>query len=93
MLNVALDWQATHDLNLWAQGNYRGETSDYLSRTSMSEGTPSYTFFDVGVVYALNESARVKAGLYNIADKEVTNDTYGVVLDGRRLNLGLTMDF
>jgi outer membrane receptor for ferrienterochelin and colicins len=35
----------------------------------------------------------VTAGLYNLADKEITNDDYGVVLDGRRLNLGLAVDF
>ncbi|MGM0569895.1 TonB-dependent receptor domain-containing protein [Marinobacter sp.] len=93
MANAGLDWQTTERLNLWLDGNYRGETTDYLSRTSMADGTPDYTFVDVGMVYALNDSARVKAGLYNVADKEVTNDTYGVVLDGRRLNLGLTVDF
>lgn len=59
----------------------------------MADGTPDYTFVDLGMVYALNDNARVKAGLYNVADKEVTNDTYGVVLDGRRLNVGLTVDF
>ncbi len=35
----------------------------------------------------------MKAGIYNIADKEVTSDDYGVVLDGRQVNLGLTVDF
>lgn len=93
MANAGLDWQSTNRLNLWLDANYRGETTDYLSRTSMEDGTPDYTFVDVGMVYALNDSARVKAGLYNVADKEVTNDTYGVVLDGRRVNLGLTVDF
>lgn len=93
MANAGLDWQTTSQLNLWVEGNYRGETSDYLSRTAMDEGTPDYGFVDVGMVYALNDNARVKAGLYNVADKQVTNDTYGVVLDGRRVNLGLTVDF
>lgn len=93
MANAGLDWQSTNRLNLWLDANYRGETTDYLSRTSMEDGTPDYTFVDVGMVYALNHNARVKAGLYNVADKEVTNDTYGVVLDGRRVNLGLTVDF
>ena len=93
MANAGLDWQSTSRLNLWAEANYRGETTDYLDRTSMADGTPDYTFVDAGMVYALNNSARVKAGLYNVADKEVTNDTYGVVLDGRRVNLGLTVDF
>lgn len=76
-----------------ADANLRGETSDFLSRTSMDDGTPGYGFVDVGMVYQLTDSARVKAGVYNVGDKEVTNDTHGVVLDGRHLNVGLTVDF
>lgn len=93
MANLGLDWQATAMLNLWLDGNVRGETSDFLDRTSMEDGTPGYGFVDVGMVYQLTDNARIKAGLYNVGDKEVTTETYGVVLDGRRLNLGLAVDF
>ncbi|AEX99860.1 TonB-dependent receptor, plug [Oceanimonas sp. GK1] len=93
MANASLDWQSSDRLNLWAQANYRGETSDFLSRTSMSDGTPGYTFFDAGLVYALTPGTDLTAGIYNIADKEVTNETYGAVLDGRRVNLGIRIDF
>lgn len=93
MLNAGIDWQTSSRLNLWLEGNVRGETSDYLGRRSMESGTPGYGFIDAGLVYRLNDSARVKAGLYNVADKQVTTESYGVVLDGRRLNLGLAVDF
>ncbi|EWC41380.1 TonB-dependent receptor domain-containing protein [Stutzerimonas stutzeri] len=93
MANALLDWQITNRLSGWVQGNYRSKTSDYISRTSMSEGTPGYGFVDVGGVYRLNENIDLKAGLYNIANKEVTNEDYEVVLDGRRLVVGMTVDF
>lgn len=93
MLNMQLDWNVNDDLTLWAQGTFRGKTSDYLSRTSMSDGTPSYTLFDAGLVYQMNKSTKVKAGIYNIANKKITNDTYGAVLDGRKVVAGLTIDF
>ncbi|TBU76540.1 TonB-dependent receptor [Pseudomonas daroniae] len=93
MFNANLDWAASNRLNLWTQYNYRSRTSDYLSRTSMSDSTPGYGFVDVGAVYKLTESVDVKAGLYNVTNKEVTNSDYDVVLDGRRLNVGLTIDF
>jgi len=93
MANANIDWQAHSRLNLWLQANYRGKTSDYLGRTSMSDGTPGYTLMDAGLMYRLTDTARVTAGVYNLANKEITNDTYGVVLDGRRLNLGLAVDF
>lgn len=93
MVNATIDWQAHDKLDLWVQGNYRGKTSDYLSRTSMSEGTPGYSLVDVGLVYQLNDSTDVKAGIYNVANKKVTNEEYGAVLDGRSVNLGLSVNF
>lgn len=93
MANVGLDWAITERLNSWAQYNYRGKTSDYLSRVSMSDGTPGYGFLDVGAVYELTRNIDIKGGLYNVANKEVSNDDFGVVLDGRRLTVGMTVDF
>ncbi|WP_231701486.1 TonB-dependent receptor domain-containing protein [Halopseudomonas xinjiangensis] len=93
MVNALLDWSVTPRFNAWLQGNYRSETSDYLGRSAISDGTPGYGFVDVGGVYQVTDNLDLKAGLYNIANREVTNDTYGVVLDGRRLNVGLTLDF
>ena len=93
MANLGLDWSANRRLSVWAQGNYRGETSDFLSRTSMSSGTPGYATADAGVVYKLTRRLDLKLGLYNITDRTVTNDAYGVVLDGRRITFGLNLDF
>jgi outer membrane receptor for ferrienterochelin and colicins len=93
MFNTNLDWQVTDKLNLWSQYNYRSRTSDYLSRTSMSEGTPGYGFVDIGAVYGLSRNVDLTAGLYNVANKEIANDDYEVVLDGRRLVVGVTVDF
>lgn len=93
MANLGLDWQAMDRLGFWTQYNYRSKTSDYLSRTSMSDGTPGYGFVDAGLNYALTDSAMVKFGLYNIANKEVSNSDYEAVLDGRRINLGLSVNF
>jgi len=94
MVNIGFDWQAGDATNVWVDTNVRGRTSDYLSRTAMAGGTPSYNFVDVGVNYQLAPQAKIKAGLYNVGNKKVTTeDGYGVVLDGRRVNVGLTVDF
>src|SRR5690606_1906483 len=93
MANALLDWQIDNRFSAWIQGNYRSKTSDYISRTSMSEGTPGYGFVDIGGVYRLTESLDLKAGLYNVANKEVTIEDYDVVLDGRRLVVGISADF
>lgn len=93
MVNTGFDWQLSAKTMLWTQYNYRGKTSDYLSRTSMSEGTPGYGFVDVGAVFKVSDTVSLKAGLYNIANKKVTNEDYGVVLDGRRITLGFSAEF
>jgi len=49
--------------------------------------------YDVGMVYQVNKHAKLKAGIYNVTNKKITNDTYGVVLDGRKIMAGLTVDF
>lgn len=93
MVNTLLDWDVNERLGLWTQYNYRSRTSDYQGRTAIQEGTPGYGFIDVGLMYALTEKVNITAGLYNIADKDVTDSDYEVVLDGRRLNTGITIDF
>ncbi|WP_345426092.1 TonB-dependent receptor domain-containing protein [Halioxenophilus aromaticivorans] len=93
MANLGLDWDINFAMNVWGRVNYRGETSDYLGRTSVSEGTPGYTMVDIGGSYNATESLQLMLGLYNVANKEVTNDTFGVVLDGRRLDLSVSYSF
>ena len=93
MLNIGLDYDIADDWNAWTQYNYRGKTSDYLSRTSMSEGTPAYGTVDAGFVYKDSDTLNFKAGVYNLANKEITNAQYGAVIDGRRYTVGMNVKF
>lgn len=93
MFNSTLDWDYDAQLNLWTRVNFRGRTSDYLSRTSMSEGTPSFTFVDLGVGYQLNKNTRFGLGVYNIFDKRMEYSDYGAVYDGRRYWAQMTIGF
>ncbi len=93
MFNATLDWDVNEQLGLWSRLNYRSRTSDYLSRTSMSEGTPSFTFVDAGLSYKLNKNTSVGFGIYNILDKRVTDETFDAVYDGRRYWAQLTVGF
>ncbi|MGE8591398.1 MAG: ligand-gated channel protein, partial [Alcaligenes sp.] len=86
-------WDVNEQLGLWSRVNYRGRTSDYLSRTSMSDGTPSFTFVDAGLSYKINKNTRVGFGIYNILDKRVTDETFDAVYDGRRYWAQLTVGF
>ncbi|WP_447885843.1 ligand-gated channel protein [Serratia fonticola] len=93
MINGVLDWQATEDLGLWSRVNFRSETSEYLSRTSMAVSTPSYTFVDAGVSYQALKNLQLSGGVYNILDKTVDYEHYNTTLDGRRYTVGMTYSF
>ncbi|MBP6115234.1 MAG: ligand-gated channel protein [Neisseriaceae bacterium] len=93
MLNATLDWQAKDNLDLWSRVNFRSKTSDYQGRSRMSEGTPSYTFVDLGLSYKPQKNVNITAGVYNLLDKTIDVDTYDTVLDGRRYNIGATYQF
>lgn len=93
MFNTTLDWQATEDVGFWSRLNFRGKTSEYLSRTSMAQGTPSYTQVDIGLRYNAWKDLLVTAGVYNLLDKRIAYDTYETVLDGRRYTVGMTYSF
>ncbi|MEN3978687.1 TonB-dependent receptor [Acinetobacter sp. CWB-B33] len=93
MLNMGLDYDVSDTWNTWMDYNYRGKTSDYLSRTSMGSGTPAYGTFDAGAVFKASEKLSLTAGVYNIANKEITNSEYDIVLDGRRYTVGMNIKF
>lgn len=93
MFNATLDWQASEQLGFWSRVNFRGKTSDYLSRGKMAQATPSFTFFDVGGDYRFNDNVSMGFGIYNVLDKRVTDETYGAVYDGRRYWTYLALEF
>ena len=93
MLNATADWRATGQMNVWSRVNFRGKTSDYLSRTSMAKGTPSFTFVDLGLNYNFNKTVKLGVGIYNLFDKKVDNEMYGAVYDGRRYWVSLNAAF
>ncbi len=93
MANASLDWDVNERLGLWSRINFRGRTSNYLSRTSMSHGTPSYTFVDAGLNYQVNKNVDLGVGIYNLFDKRVTYDDFDMVHDGRRYWAQMTVSF
>lgn len=93
MFNLSLDLNPTDQLNLWTRYHYQGQASAYLSRTSMSEKTSGYGFYDMGLNYKFNRYLTAKLGIYNLFDKQVTTQDNGAVLDGRRYSLGFVSYF
>ncbi|WP_028358269.1 ligand-gated channel protein [Brackiella oedipodis] len=93
MVNASLDYDPREDLNLWTRVNFRSRTSEYLSRTTMSDATPSFTFVDLGVNYKISKNFDVGLGVYNVFDKRVTSEDFDAVYDGRRYWAQVTAKF
>ena len=92
--NLAANYTFTDtEQKTWARINFRGKTSEYLSRTSMSKSTPSYAFVDVGTSYSLTKQLNLIGGVYNVFDRRIERDNYGSTLEGRRYNIGLNYNF
>lgn len=89
MFNVSLDWDYDKNLNIWTQLNHRSKTIGDTSDANQ----PRYSFVDLGAVYKLTKKIKLKAGIYNLTNREVTRDNYDVVLDGRRYSFGMDMKF
>ncbi|MFI0472040.1 ligand-gated channel protein [Halomonas sp. HMF6819] len=93
-VSATLDWDVNGRLNQWTKLTYRGEESQPTSGPSRgSLVAPSYTFVDTGLGYRLNDTATVSAGIYNLFDESITPEEYGYIEDGRRLWLGLNIEF
>jgi len=95
MVNATLDWQTTDDLGLWSRINFRSKTSDYLFRSGMNEGTPSFTYVDTGLNYQITDNVSTGFAVYNVFDKHVYAGNYSPTVydDGRRYWARLTVDF
>ncbi len=88
-VNLMLDWDVDRQLSLWSKVKYRSETNEVLN----ADRTPGYMIADVGSYYKFTDNVSGFLAVYNLFDKEITNETYGSVLDGRRLYVGLTTSF
>lgn len=94
MANATLDWKPEGPLSGWTRVNFRGRSSGAPQfHGSSGREIPSYTFVDVGSAYQLTPAARLFGGVYNALDKDVNYADFEKVLDGRRYNLGITVEF
>ncbi|OCG41282.1 hypothetical protein A9G28_06405 [Gilliamella sp. Fer1-1] len=90
--NTQLDWYATEQWDLWAKMAYYGVESSN-NRSGQKIEYPGYTFWDVGASFQINKDAKVYGGVYNLFDKNVSNEDFGKTLEGRRYFVGTEINF
>lgn len=94
LAQASLNWQASDTLGTWLRVHYRGEESQPTTGPSQSSLiAPSYTTADLGANYQVMDSVRLGFGVYNLFDKEIREDEYGYIEDGRRYWASLAWSF
>ncbi|MGP9551805.1 MULTISPECIES: TonB-dependent receptor domain-containing protein [unclassified Halomonas] len=91
--SLGLGWQASETTRLWSKARYKGDTRRIGGRRGLSDSYPGYTLVDAGVQHALTPRVSVYGGIYNLLDKQIDQDDYNRVLDGRRFNAGINVSF
>jgi outer membrane receptor for ferrienterochelin and colicins len=91
MTNTNIDYKVTNRFDIWAQYNYRGKYAENSGATTVTN--KGYGIVDIGAVYKFKDSLKFTAGLYNAMNKEITYDTNGKYIDGRRITVGFNADF
>ncbi|WP_251977797.1 ligand-gated channel protein [Salinicola avicenniae] len=94
LATATLDWDPSGRLSGWSRVTYRGEESEPTGgRSASSLKAPSYTFVDAGGSWEIAPQASFLFGVYNLFDKEVDYDDYGLTEDGRRYWVGINLEF
>ncbi len=88
---VKLNWSPTYDLSLpFISARYRGERNIETDLTQ-----DAYTTLNIGTVYNVNDSVRIRAGITNLTDEAVSQEleNMGYVEEPRTYYVGMTADF
>jgi outer membrane receptor for ferrienterochelin and colicins len=88
--NGTVDWKATQDWSFYVQGNYTGEKRALTS----SDPTPGgYVIWNTGAAWQATKSVKLRAGVQNLLDKDLSRDDYSYTEDGRRYFVGVDYKF
>lgn len=87
---VKLNWSPTYDLTTFVSVRYRGERQIETDLTQ-----DAYTTLNIGTVYNVNDSVRIRAGITNLTDEAVSQELeyLGYVEEPRTYYVGMTADF
>lgn len=87
---VKLNWSPTYDLTTFVSARYRGERQIETDLTQ-----DAYTTLNIGTVYNVNDSVRIRAGITNLTDEAVSQELeyLGYVEEPRTYYVGMTADF
>jgi len=88
--NGTVDWKATQDWSFYVQGNYTGEKR---ALTSSAPTPGGYVIWNTGAAWQVTKAVKLRAGVQNLLDKDLSRDDYSYTEDGRRYFVGVDYKF
>ncbi|HDZ2809124.1 TPA: catecholate siderophore receptor CirA [Klebsiella pneumoniae] len=88
--NGTLDWKPLDDWSFYVTANYTGQ-----QRAVSAPGkTPGgYTLFDVGAAWQVTKNVKLRSGVQNVGDKDLSRDDYSYTEEGRRYFMAVDYRF
>ncbi|WP_446925947.1 catecholate siderophore receptor CirA [Klebsiella pneumoniae] len=66
---------------------------DVLRTSSASEAPGGYTLFDVGAAWQVTKNVKLRSGVQNVGDKDLSRDDYSYTEEGRRYFMAVDYRF
>jgi len=88
--NGTVDWVPLDDWSFYVSANYTGEQR----ATTSSEPTPGgYVVWNTGAAWKATKNVKLRAGVLNLGDKDLSRDDYSYNEDGRRYFMAVDYTF
>lgn len=87
--NGTLDWRPLQNWSFYVSGNYTGE------KRSVSQGTTpgGYVIWNAGAAWQATKNVKLRTGVLNLGDKDLSRDDYSYNEDGRRYFMAVDYRF
>lgn len=88
--NGTLDWTPLEDWSFYVSGNYTGEQR---ATTAATTATGGYVIWNAGAAWQATRNVKLRTGVMNLGDKDLSREDYSYNEDGRRYFVAMDYRF
>lgn len=88
--NGTLDWTPLDDWSFYVSGNYTGEQRSTQAASTANGG---YVIWNAGAVWQATKNVKLRTGVLNLGDKDLSREDYSYNEDGRRYFVAMDYRF
>lgn len=88
--NGTVDWTPLEDWSFYVSGNYTGEQR---ATTAATTATGGYVIWNAGAAWQATKNVKLRTGVMNLGDKDLSREDYSYNEDGRRYFVAMDYRF